>query len=139
MAAAAPRRIEIVPWGFWKSESGAQTRNQGSSQFGGGWTQTNNNGNSVSWDVLIDSGTWAIDVIYSRQSSSGILDVSLGGSSVGTIDMYGVAGNVVGTISGIAVAAAGYYDLTAAVNGKNASSTGYRKYLELIVCRRTGA
>ena len=147
MAAAAPHRIQIVPWGQPKSVSGMTlTRTQASGYLGGGSAGQNgtgdaDDGDSMSFDVLLDSGTWAIDVIYLKGTTFGILDFNLGGSSLGTVDGYNGSStdDNVATISGITVATAGHYTLTVAINGKHASATDYLMGLQLIVLRRTGA
>lgn len=147
MAAAAPRRIEIVPWGQPKSVSGMTwTRTQASGNLGGGSAGQNgaadaDDGDSVSWDVLLDSGTWAIDIIHLKGTTFGILDVNLGGASLGTVDGYNGSStdDNVATISSISVSTAGHYTLTVAINGKHASATDYLMGLQLIVLRRTGA
>lgn len=146
MAAAAPHRIEIVGWGQPKSVSGFTfTRGQLSTRFGGGIGQQASvadadDGDSMTWEVLLDSGTWAIDLIYARSNNLGKVDVILGGVTTGNIDQYGAyTENVVSTITGITVATAGHYDLTLQVNGKNASSSDYVMNANLITLRRTGA
>jgi hypothetical protein len=143
MAAAAPRRIEIVPWGFWKSTSGfTPTRGQNSGRLGGGamYQGTPANGDWIEWEVLLDAGTWALDLIWARDPSLGIVDFTLGATAVGTQDMYGgAASNAVTTFSGIAVASAGTYALRATINGKNASSSNYYMVIQLLTLRRTGA
>lgn len=146
MAAAAPHRIEIVGWGQPKSVSGMTfTRGQGSTRLGGGIghqasAADADDGDSMTWEVLLDSGTWAIDLIYARTNNLGKVDVILGGVTTGNIDQYGAyTENVVSTITGITVATAGHYDLTLQVNGKNASSSDYVMTANLITLRRTGA
>lgn len=146
MAAAAPHRIEIVGWGQPKSVSGMTfTRGQGSTRLGGGIghqasAADADDGDSMTWEVLLDSGTWAIDLIHPRSTNFGKVDVILGGATTGNIDQYGsYTENVVTTITGITVATVGYYDLTLQVNGKHASSTDYYLAANLIVLRRTGA
>ena len=139
-----PRRIEIVPWGQPKAVTGMTfTRYQSSSYLGGGLGGSDSAAsvnNTIKFDVLLDAGTWAIDVLYTSSTGYGIVTFDLGGASLGTIDMYSAgANNNASTISGITVSAAGYYTLTLTVASKNASSSGYRSAYNLIVLRRTGA
>ena len=136
-----PHRIEIVPWGFWKSVTGLNGRSQASSNLGGGSLFLTANPNSVTWEVLLDAGTWALDVIYGAGTNRGIAAVTLGGTSIGSIDMYagGAAVNTVSTITGITVAAAGWYNLTLDVTTKNGSSSAYQAAYQFITLRRTGA
>ena len=142
MAAAAPHRIEIVPWGYYKAVSGTWSRQQSSSYLGAGILQSpNSNGAYVEWEVLLDAGTWALDAIYRSRADGGKSDITLGGAAVVTIECYsaGTLNNVVSTTTGITVASTGYYALRATTNGKHASSTGYFVSYNLLVLRRTGA
>lgn len=143
MAAAAPRRIEIVPWGQPKSNVGNFARTQDSASLGGGY---NSNATGVLndqyvWDVLLDSGTWAIDLIYRSGPARAIATIYLDSTSVGSVDMYAASNtsNVVATVSGISVASVGNYSLKLKAESKNASSTAYNMTFHLIILRRTGA
>lgn len=142
-----PRRIELVPWGQPKVVSGFNaTRNQSSAELGGGWLAQQSaaaadDGDYYEFEVLLDAGTWALDVIYQKNPNSPIHDFILGGVSVGTIDTYaaGTSHNNVTTISGVTVATPGHYTLRVAANGKNAASGDYNLAIQFITLRRTGA
>lgn len=138
-----PRRVEIVPWGFWKAINFTPVRLQGSSYLGGGAIGADDNADQkyIEWEVLLDSGTWAIDIIYLKQANGAITDIKIDGSLVGSIDHYNAStsGNNVTTISGISIGTPGYKILRLITNSKNASSTSYRHYVHFITLRRTGA
>lgn len=144
MAAAAPRRIEIVPWGYWKATSGfSVVRLQSASYLGGGSIYQSGpaNGDWIEWDVLLDAGTWALDVICQRRENRGIIDYSIDGVEVGSHDQYGASAayNQIATFSGITVGTTGIHTLRATVDGKHASSSNYYFVLSLLTLRRTGA
>lgn len=134
MAAAAPRRIEIVPWGFWKSSTSWSNRVQNSALLGGGRLYGGSATSAVSWEVLLDSGTWAVDVIWTGSTTGDTaVDVSLGGSSLGTINMDNPGNNQVTTYTGITVVSVGYYSIALA------QSIAQDASVQLITLRRTGA
>lgn len=90
----------------------------------------------------LKAGTWALDLVIRKTSSSGIITCSLGGSSVGTADGY--AGSNTGdqritVSSSITVAADGQYDLVLTNPTANASAGGYGWTIQVIDLRRTGA
>ena len=135
-----PHRIEIVPWGFWKSVTGLNGRSQASSNLGGGSLFLTANPNSVTWEVLLDAGTWALDVIYGASSDRAIFDFLIDGSSIGTVDAYAatLTRNVAAAITGITLAA-GHHVLRIAANGKNAASADYFLTPFTLTLTRTGA
>ena len=142
MAAAAPRRIEIVPWGQPKSTVGGFTRGQANTYFGGGSSYGSGAQNDeVTWDVLLDSGTWQLTHIDQKLFNRGIVTYYLDATSLGTQDWYNATqvAPFVATITGITVATAGWYTLKLKVESKNASSSAYYWSAVYLVLQRTGA
>ena len=90
----------------------------------------------------LKAGTWALDLVIRKWSSSGIITCSLGGSSVGTADGYN-ASNLgdqrIVVNSSITVASDGQYDLVLTNPTKNASSGGWGWTIQVIDLRRTGS
>ncbi len=93
----------------------------------------------IEWNLLLGAGTWAVDVMTSTYNGSGIITVSLDGSSVGTIDLYsaGVADNVQQSLTGVTVAATGVKAVRLTMATKNASSSAYDCVLNGLQLRRT--
>lgn len=145
MAAAAPRRVEIIPWGFYEHKVGSFTfsRFQGSVYLGGGLSYASAGSavnDEIGWVVTLDAGTWALDLIHAPFTDRAIYTLKLDSTTIGTIDGYGTSSyNVVSTVTGITVSTAGQYTLKSVHASKNASSSGYNFAFQLIVLRRTGA
>jgi len=95
------------------------------------------NGNWIEYDAWIPAGTWTLTLPYYRATNSAIVDVSIGGAVVGSIDMYGSNGPVTGTITGISVATTGIHRIRLAINGKHASSSAYNVQYDWLHFRRT--
>lgn len=92
----------------------------------------------VDWDVPLSAGTWAIDVMYQKNTSNGIFTVKVDGVTAGTIDCYAAASyNNVATIADIAVAVTGKKRIGFVMASKNAAATAYYFGLQHIVMRRT--
>lgn len=108
-------------------------------------TTSNNSiadGDWSEWDVWVDAGTWRIDFSCLTSGSSGVVQWSLDGVDVGaTIDNYSASTvtDVQKAVTDITVTEAGVYPLRVRLSGKNASSSGYRFYLQALAMRRTGA
>jgi hypothetical protein len=93
----------------------------------------------IEWDISLAAGTWTFELIGLINTASGIVNVQLDGSSVGTIDMYNSAEiKVYGQrVAGISVSASGKKRLKLLMATKNASSTNYYLQLEHIQFKRT--
>jgi hypothetical protein len=112
----------------------------GSAWFGG-YRSSFPNGTEESfleWDVPLQAGTYALDVVHVKSDDAGVLSLSLDGSSLGPgIDAYrpqadGFAFNEIGTFSDVEVATTGIHTLRIATPTKNEASTGYFGYLTWI-------
>lgn len=82
---------------------------------------------SVTYKVDIPAGTYSLALMYLKGNSGGIVDVTLGGSAVVTLDTYTALNtyNQVSTTTGLTVATGGIKDIVLQTNGKHASSLNY--------------
>lgn len=142
-----PHRWETVGWGAWDATSGATlTRTQNSAYLSGGVGENSaanaDDGDTISWYVACDSGTYSLMVIDNPSTNRGIFTITLGPVTVAAAhDMYNnpFVANRVTTYTGIIVATPGVKELKFTTNGKNASSTDYAISIQLISLVRTGA
>ena len=97
-------------------------------------------GASISFNLLLDAGTWTFGTITLNSGNAGIFAVALDGVTFGTIDCYNSPGldGVYTTFTGVAVTA-GNHVLSLTCTSKNGSSSGYSGYLHKVVGVRTGA
>ena len=92
----------------------------------------------IEFDVVLSAGTWTISLLNSVGPDRGIATIYLDGVSVGTADLYAAAGaNSVNSVTGVVVATSGKKRLKIKMATKNASSTAYYAFLNLISLRRT--
>ncbi len=91
------------------------------------YNSSGGDGDGLTHKVFLTAGTYTFGYLGSRSTNRGILDLTIDGSSAGTIDTYDAGGgyNYEDTITGISVATSGVKDVVIKVNGKNASSSGY--------------
>lgn len=97
------------------------------------------NGDNATWDVALAAGTWTLTYVYFKNPGYGITQVFVDGTQVGSnIDGY-AASNTSATLSitGITLASSGIHAVKVAVNGKNASSTGYAMAVSGFLFTRT--
>lgn len=132
-----------TPWAGFKVSSQARNVTQGSAYLSGGiGGNTSGQGNYITTDQYLATGTFKIAMIFDRDTGDGIVTFTFtgaGGASVGTIDEYGVfTSNVYAEITGIAVTA-GVKQFTTQTNTKNASSSNYNQIQNTIAIVRTGA
>lgn len=82
---------------------------------------------STSWDVVLAAGTWTLRTVADKAANSGISTVSLGGTSLGTLDWFNgtTAPSQIQDITGITVATTAKLRLTYLMATKNASSTNF--------------
>ena len=145
-SAILPYRVDVLAWSSVDGSSGVTyTRSQSSTILGGGVAGQSNaanadDGDYMEWDVLVDAGTYRIDLFIITATDRAIHDVLIDGSSIGTTDGYsaGTVRNVVASFTGVALAA-GHHTVRVAANGKNASSTDYFISPQSLTLTRTGA
>lgn len=117
-----------VPIMSYDSRSSGWARETYNGYIGGTTLYSDNaNGRWVEYQVWIPAGTWSFDLLSYRFSSQGIVDISLDGSEVGSIDLYSGSSqlNYKSTATGIVVPETKIYTLRMTVDGKNASSSSY--------------
>lgn len=95
--------------------------------------------NYIAWKVHLAAGTWTFRFLFDKTAASGISTVSLGGSTIATVDAYNgsTTRNNESTTTGIVVAATGVYELKFLQASKNASSSNYGWYLNAMDFTRT--
>jgi hypothetical protein len=135
--------VQILPYlsrtvvqGTWKFDDAADTP----SLFGFfTYNSSSAQNDEIMFPVVLSAGTWQIEIICLASNNCGIATVSLGGSSVGTMDTYSASTtrNVVKSITGISVATSGQTTLSFKIATKNASSSNYRFNPQLISLLRT--
>lgn len=128
----------FVPHLFPSASSGSLNRNV-DAVFSNSRLYTTAQNNYFEWPVLLCAGTWRLDFYYNSASDRAIATVTLDGSSIGTVDEYGgTASNVLGSITGIVVAATGIKLMRFAASTRNGSSSGWVMMAYMIALTRTG-
>lgn len=133
-----PHLIEIVPWTNWKSNNLWNTRVLNNAAFGNGYLsgdgQPDGSVVNVCYDVLLDVGTWTLEVV-ARTATSGdpTISVTLDAISIGTISCQGSSANTIRTISGISISTIKNYELKFTGSGSSMD-----RRLEFITFKRTG-
>jgi hypothetical protein len=87
------------------------------------------NGDELKFEkVYFPSGTYTLVVRYANGNNQAIIKFYVDTTLARTLDCYHAAGsaNQYDKTTGIAISTAGYYDIRMVVDGKNASSGGYR-------------
>jgi len=97
------------------------------------------NGDNIHFNVDIPPGTYTLKLMYSSSPNAGILDIDLGGTEIASIDTYAATGtsNNILTDTGNVVSTGGILDLVLRVDGKNASSGGYKVFIGFFSLIRT--
>lgn len=91
-------------------------------------------------NVALSAGTWKVLLGLLGDNSSGIVSVQFDGVEKGTVDTYTTAapfGFVLGSVTGIAVAASARIALKLKMATKNGSSAGYAGRVAAVELRRT--
>ncbi len=120
--------------------SGTWSITAGSNYWGGNalYAASPANGQYVEYYAALGAGTWKVSLMYARATDRGILNLTVNGTSIGSIDAYGtVSEKLVYTTSSFVLTAAADYLLRIAVNGKNASSSNYYAILQRLFFERT--
>lgn len=134
-------RYDILPFLGAATQTGWSTLVAAAGYLNGGYLQSSGTQNDqVGFDVEMSAGTWDFRALFAAYSGSGIITVSIDAVNVGTIDQYvagGPAGNTPGAITGVVVAASGKKRVLLKLATKNASSSGYYSFLQLLTIQRT--
>jgi hypothetical protein len=92
----------------------------------------------IGWDIVIAAGTWNVSFMHVQSTNRGIYTVAVDAVSAGTVDGYAATTwNVIGTVTGVVVAATAKKRLTFEMATKNASSSGYTGSLVAVSLLRT--
>ena len=145
-SAILPHRVDVTAWSSVDGSGGVTYARAQNSNYLSGGAATHvtagdaDDGDWVEWDVLVDSGTYTVTMVYGSAPNRGIHDVKVDGTSLGTVDGYtaGTIRNNVASFTGVALAA-GHHTIRVAINGKNASSSDYLLDVQVITLTRTGA
>ncbi len=97
------------------------------------------NGDGQTFDIYLGAGTWTLSMTNKKQPNAAIVLVKIDGTTVATFDQYAAGGvtNQTFTQAGIVVASSGQKVMTIIVSGKNAASSDYYCYLDVIQWTRT--
>lgn len=96
------------------------------------------NGDNVSFKVFLDVGTYTLMLIHHKNTDAGIVDISIDGVEVDSIDLYAaLTWNVRSIQTGITISSSGLKTLKLEVDGKNASSSNYKYYMVYLALWRT--
>jgi len=90
------------------------------------------NGDAFTIPFYLDAGTYTFNVMGQQDTNGAITDWQIDGSNIATgHDWYAASAAyaAVKTQAGVVVSTSGLHTLTCTVNGKNASSSGYRFHL----------
>lgn len=96
-------------------------------------------GQYLTWKLHLSAGTYTLRVIHGKDTNFGIADFYIDATEVASIDMYGAAATYmnVNNTTGIAVADSGVKTVKLLIDGKNASSAGFRIDANIIYLIRT--
>lgn len=103
------------------------------------YNSTTAQNDEINWKLWLTAGTWTMWVTYDKQTNCGINAVTLGGTSIATIDGYNgsTTHQNISKTTGIAVASTGVYTLRFLISTKNASSSNYTWLINAIDFTRT--
>lgn len=122
----------IGSWVF--VDHGSPYVNGGTGISNGAGTQND----EISWDLILEAGTWDVIFHHRRSTNVGIYTVSLGGVTIGTVDGYAAAPAAQkSSILGAVVATTGKKRLTFKMATKNPSSSAYVGTLQFVTVRRS--
>lgn len=95
---------------------------------------------SVSWDVILDTGTWELRYTRRKDADAASATISLDGEEIGVSDDYAAtpALDEPAVFTGIVVPDPGRHTLTLSNPTRNDDSTGWALYPQTIDLRRTG-
>lgn len=95
------------------------------------WRILPTNGALFSQQFILSAGTYDFIVTGCTSTQSGILQWSLDGEAIGSMDLYSSPDDAIAvmTIADVVVASSGQHTLTGLVNSRHASSIGYQAIL----------
>lgn len=136
-----PHRIIILGTDYSSIGAGTWSVNGSATQIlYMAWTNqtTAADADNITYTVLVPAGTYALDVVTSKDAANGILKVDIDGAAQGTLDCYSATAvsNTILAITG-QVLTAGSHTIRLRVQSKNAGSSGYRAYFSYMALRRT--
>lgn len=90
-------------------------------------TATHANGDAVEGKFSLAAGTYDLDLLCITSSAYAMVDVSIDGVVVGSVDLYsaGEVDNAHKTLTSVVVATDGIHTLRLTANGKNGASSSY--------------
>lgn len=136
-----PWVVDIDVFGAVAAQVNWASKAYGAYAYGGILTSNSGAQNeSVSFDVVLEAGTWIVDVTYTKGANNGIFTITVGGVSAGTIDSYAAAGsnNNLTSTGGFQISESGKKRVTLTMATKNASSGSYYGQIQHLQLRRVG-
>lgn len=142
MATIGPAHIDIAAWGNVKASSAALSRSQADGALTGGNSIVTGGAinNYMTWDVALVAGTWTVTLIYANSTDAGVLTASIDGVDLSpTVDGYNgsLTYDNVTQWTGVSVATGGVKEFKIRSDSKNASSSAYCHYPQLITFTNT--
>lgn len=99
-----------------------------------------NQNDELEWRLLLQSGTWKLQIVHSGGANRGIYDVKVDGTSVGTSDGYSATNpTITAVFTGIVVATTAVVPVKVVMSAKHGSSSAYYSVLSALSMTRTGA
>lgn len=126
--ALLPGVVDVPPY-LYSADSGTVTwvaSIHSSRMWGGHLAEITSSANWwIEWSVWLPAGTFDLGIVAFLGTNYGIVDFTLDGSPIGTVDFYDPVGasNALKTLSGISVGATGLHTLRLTCTSKNASSS----------------
>lgn len=135
-----PRRVSFTAVAPPSASSGHDTLIYTSGAIFLAYRQSNTQNAYIEYEILLDSGTYSLQLLHEGHTISAIVSLTLDGVSIGSVDFYrsSYSPNALSTITGIAVTA-GHHTLRLTTATKNASSSAYYMRLQHVGLVRTGA
>ncbi len=122
--------VYILPLGYDTIVQGTWVWNHASTQYASGfwYNSSNSSDDELTYKVYLAKGTYTFTVIAKTGGDRGILEIEIGGVSVGTIDLYssGSVDNVILSITDIVVSVSGLKTINYKIAVNNPSSSGYK-------------
>lgn len=103
------------------------------------FNSSQSDGDQIDYKAYMTKGTWKCRVLGTTNTTHGIFDIKVNGTTVHTIDGYSAANtfNVRDTSSEFNITSDGLKTISVVINGKNASATTYYAFITYITFWRT--